>query len=97
MRSASTKKRALGRRPEVAIAASWILPGLGQLYLGARGPGLVLVAISLALAIPVWAQLVPFVVLVGPLLAVCLYSQFDVWRRAGVSPRDYLEPRAPSS
>jgi hypothetical protein len=78
------------KRPEFAILASWLLPGLGQIYLRAWGPGLGFLAVFLALAIPVWTELVPYGVLIGPVLVVWVACQVDVWRRAGVAPRDYL-------
>jgi TM2 domain-containing membrane protein YozV len=81
------------KRPELAIVASWVIPGLGQVYLGARRLGWTLVAVFLVFAIPIWAQLAPYEVAVWPALAVWAVAQVDVWRRAARVPRDYLEPR----
>ena len=73
--------------------ASWLIPGLGTFLQGAGKPGLTLMALYFALAIPTWTEAVSFYVVLGPALAVWLYSQVDVWRRAGISPRDYLKSR----
>jgi TM2 domain-containing membrane protein YozV len=85
---------ARSKRPEVAILLSWMVPGLGEVYLGRRRRGLVLIALFLVFAVPVWAQAVAYVVFIWPLLAIWVVGQIGVWRAAGVRPRDYIRPRA---
>src|SRR3954463_11125580 len=57
-----------GKRPELAILLSCLVPGLGEVYLGRRQQGAALVVVFLALAIPVWVNAVPYLILVWPTL-----------------------------
>jgi hypothetical protein len=67
-----------------ALVLSWVLPGLGELYLGLpRGPALVVLAVFLLVAIPVWASLVPYVLALPFVLAVWLWGQARVRRLTG--------------
>lgn len=73
-------------RPRVARAIwlSWLLPGLGELYLGLpRSPALRVLAAFLATAIPVWTSIVPALVGIAFALPVWIWGQSQLRRRSG--------------
>jgi hypothetical protein len=63
---------------------SWLLPGLGDLYLGLpRGPALRVLAAYFAIAVPVWTAIVPVVVGIAFALPVWIWGQSQLRRRSG--------------
>jgi TM2 domain-containing membrane protein YozV len=86
-------RTAIGKHPEIAILLSWLVPGAGEVYLGRRCQGAALIVAFLTLAIPIWANLLPYLILVWPTLVVWVIGQVRVWRAAGVRPSDYTRLR----
>jgi hypothetical protein len=73
-------------RPRVARAIwlSWLLPGLGELYLGLpHWPAFRVLAAYLATAIPVWTSIVPAFVGIAFALPVWIWGQSQLRRGSG--------------
>jgi hypothetical protein len=67
-----------------AIVISWLLPGLGELYLRLpRGPALRVLGAYFTIAVPVWTSIVPTVVGIAFALPVWIWGQNQLRRRSG--------------
>lgn len=88
--SVSTPLTGLADRPWLVAALSLLIPGLGQLLLGATGRGLsILLSIAIGLAIILWQELTPFLILIA---FIWLWNVWDVYGLAQKAPRSFLPP-----
>jgi TM2 domain-containing membrane protein YozV len=78
------------KRIEVAIVLSWLVPGLGHMYLGRIARGLLFVVPFGVLATLVWSKALPYLVALGPYLILWLVAQLQLWKLGDRQPRDYL-------
>jgi hypothetical protein len=64
------------RRGARALVLSWMIPGAGELALGLpRWPAVMVLAVFLVVAVPVWASLVPYLVALPFAAAVWIVGQ----------------------
>lgn len=91
--SADGKPNHRKNEAEIAIVLSWLVPGLGHMYLGRFVPGLAFSAVFFALAVPAYVGALSLLTVLLPVLIVWVASQVALWRALGARPTDYFGTR----
>jgi hypothetical protein len=75
-----------GRSLERAIVFSWLIPGAGHMYLTGFASGLGYAIPYLSLAVLYWSKVLPYLVVIGPLLLIWIVAMRGVLLLGGKEP-----------